>query len=235
MPRWMVELVGERFDLEYLREQVCSAELGVTEEDGRFYLQAAEFESLSNIDGVRSQAKTLLQHLNGAAKLDSPSFKLVEIGSAVREGQKMHQVIEVASINIRCKLGVADILSSQSQKNNPEHTNIEIWSVVASRYPEVAKVLVLLASEETTSWGTLYKVYEGVWSDVRGAMYENGWIRKSEASLFRRTANSPLAIGDEAARHGYQKEQPPPNPMSLTQARSLIGNLAKRWILSKCS
>jgi len=240
MSKWMVELKGERADFKYIQNMLCSSELGVIEENGKFYLRAAKFDTLSSLYDVRAQAKALLQYLNGAAKLESQSFQTVELGSAVKEGDKVHRVLELGvgwsrswGSTIIVKHG--EQVPSKSPEEENELTAVERYMVVAKECPEVAKVLGLLASEETTSWGTLYKVYEVVRSDVGGAMYKNEWIGESEERLFKRTANSPVAIGDEAARHGYQKEQPPPNPMSLTQARSLIANLVKRWILSKCS
>ena len=57
----------------------------------------------------------------------------------------------------------------------------------------------------------------------------NDWVSKAELKRFKRTANSVGAVGDEA-RHGKENTEPPPNPMALREAESLILKLVRDWL-----
>ena len=64
-----------------------------------------------------------------------------------------------------------------------------------------------------------------------GALENKKWIQKDLIKSFTGTAQSYEEIGIEA-RHG--KDIPPPkNPMTLTEAKTLIINLARDWLRSK--
>jgi hypothetical protein len=60
----------------------------------------------------------------------------------------------------------------------------------------------------------------------------NGWSSRSQIEKFKRTANSASAAGDDA-RHGKKEGVPPPSPMSLSDAESLIEGMLRRWLLTK--
>jgi len=60
-------------------------------------------------------------------------------------------------------------------------------------------------------------------------MYERGWISREEANLFTWTANSPDAVGEQA-RHGHQRNDPPPSPMREDEARTLVLTLIREWL-----
>lgn len=123
------------------------------------------------------------------------------------------------------------ITANQSEDQETKPTIPDLYVAIAQRDPKVAKALRLLGFEES-SWPSLYKIFEVIQSDVGGKMYENGWIIEAKGDLFTQTANSSLAIGDEA-RHGHEKVPAPPKPMPLAEAKSLIKTLLERWMDSK--
>lgn len=84
------------------------------------------------------------------------------------------------------------------------------------------------------NWGDLYKVYEIIESDIGGfnRIVNKGWNTKAEINLFKHTANSPSAVGDDS-RHGKENTSPPINPPSLSEAGFLIEDMLKHWIDSK--
>ncbi|MGB3558818.1 MAG: hypothetical protein WBA24_09765, partial [Geitlerinemataceae cyanobacterium] len=83
------------------------------------------------------------------------------------------------------------------------------------------------------NWGNLYRIYEIIESECGDKIYQNSWASKNKITQFTRTANSPAAIGYEA-RHGVQKTDPPPNPMSLQDAQLLIRSIIEKWLNWKC-
>ena len=75
-------------------------------------------------------------------------------------------------------------------------------------------------------------MFEIVQSDVGGKIIKAGWATKAEVERFTHTADSAVAVGDDA-RHGHEKFQPPKKPMSLADAKDLITRILKSWLDSK--
>lgn len=92
---------------------------------------------------------------------------------------------------------------------------------------ELEKVMRLVNRPDFKTWVILYKVYEII--DHNADVKKQKWIPEKKRNLFKRTANHPEASGLEA-RHGFQKEEPPENPMGIEEAVSLINNLIEQWI-----
>ena len=78
-------------------------------------------------------------------------------------------------------------------------------------------------------WSDLYHAFEIVQASVGSRMFEEGWISREEENLFGWTANSPAVVGEQA-RHGHQRNEPPPNPMSEDEARRLVRDLVRSWL-----
>ena len=57
----------------------------------------------------------------------------------------------------------------------------------------------------------LYHVFEIAEAVIGHRIYSDGTVTKTEVKLFKRTANSVYALGDQA-RHGSQTTEPPPQP-----------------------
>lgn len=81
MRRWQAELTGHRFDLDDLRRLLTADDLRVVKDDGTFYLDAAEFEELTDGAAVYRAAVDLLSLLNGVGKLHSPPSRMSASGT----------------------------------------------------------------------------------------------------------------------------------------------------------
>ena len=94
----------------------------------------------------------------------------------------------------------------------------------------VSHVLRLVA-EDSVSWVGLYRIMEAVEGYAGGSseLVRRGWVPKKTLELFKHTACSPGAIGD-AARHGRERSAPPPHPMKLDDAKSLIREIVISWL-----
>lgn len=64
-----------------------------------------------------------------------------------------------------------------------------------------------LVGRPSPSWSELYLIFELVEANVGGRMFADGWIGRTEANLFTRTANSYTALG-MAGRHGKDRGDP---------------------------
>jgi len=70
--------------------------------------------------------------------------------------------------------------------------------------------------------------------DVGGTsnIIKRGWATDKSITRFKRTAQSPEVIGD-LARHGIQKDEPPEDPMTVSEAKSFIETILHKWLRSK--
>jgi hypothetical protein len=238
MTEWLVKLKGEELDLRDLPALLRSPDLSVIEEDGSYYLTSAEFNSLTDAGDVLRRAKRLIPLLNGAAKLWLGNFGALDIGAVARVGEegKHHQFIFPESITLQGRgrlRAVADVTPGDSKESLPKPTVLQSWVEVAARDAKVEKALRIFGSR-AHNWVNLYNVYEAIQSDVGlKKITDDGWATKTRIRLFKHTADSEAAVGDDA-RHGHQKDRPPKNPMSLSEAKALIETILRRWLLSKC-
>ncbi len=99
-------------------------------------------------------------------------------------------------------------------------------SQLASIPGDVENVL-RICSEKNATWTELYKILENVTNSSDPVA--KGWATRSRIALFKRTANSQPAIGDEA-RHGPSNQDPPKTPMKIGDARTLIYEIVRSWI-----
>src|SRR5262249_5827464 len=79
---------------------------------------------------------------------------------------------------------------------------------------------------EGNAWANLYKACEVVEEHAGRAevLFQNGWCSRTAWTRFRRTANHQEAIG-RFSRHARSQAEPPPDPMTLEDARLFAGEL----------
>jgi len=236
MAKWLVRLKGKKFDLEDLPRLLHSPELAVSEKNGFYYLQSSEFESLTSSDEVRKRGIDLIDKLNGAAKLHRDNFQDVSEDVITRvedDGRRNHYVCLEGTLTGRGKLRAnATVISPDgTEKKVDQPTNIATWIDIAKKYKPVADALHFSRQH---SWGTLYKVYEIIRDDVGGenAIIEKHRVSRGKLKRFTQTAQSREALGDYA-RHASKKYKPPAQPMSFSEAKSLIKDMLINWMQTK--
>jgi len=236
MPRWLVRLEGEKFDLEDLPSLVCSPEYTVIEEDGLYYLGSSDFDSLGSADEVREHAIAIIKMMNGVMKLYIPSFGGVYEGGVTmigEDGRRHHYVYLEGSIKLRSKASanLTVTTSNNTQQTDSLPSTIESWISLAKADKAVADALHFF---KENTWISLYKVYEIIGEDIGGeqAIIKNGWATKRGLSQFTHTAQSKAAIGD-LARHATNKLKPPSQPMSIKEAEALLRGIILSWLSSK--
>jgi hypothetical protein len=109
------------------------------------------------------------------------------------------------------------------------------WMILANSDGNVRKVIRLFG-KGVNDWTSLNRVYEVIKHDMVGDsnIVDKEWTTQRQIVLFRRTANSVTAAGDNA-RHGVETTEPPSDPMQLTEASAFIENLVHNWIRWKQS
>lgn len=236
MAEWLVQLSGEKFDLEELPKRFTSEKYRVIEEDGKYYIKSSEFNSFTNDSEVRKKAEELLELINGAVKIKMPNFKPVSLDAVIeidKDGQQHRHISlrpEPNRIRVKTSGKVKIIYSganSEEQENN-KITDEEFW--VAEKNENVREVLRFFTKD--LNWINLYKIWEVIKEEQGDKVFKKGWASEKKVDLFTRTANSKGAIGNEA-RHALKKFRPPKKSMKLPEAESLIRTITNKWLSEK--
>jgi hypothetical protein len=130
--------------------------------------------------------------------------------------------------------GNATIIRANGTVDSPIHeSTLESFLEIAQKNPDVERALRIFGSGKP-NWSSLYNIYEIIEHNIGGAreLVQRGWSSKSKIRNFKHTADSVSAAGDDA-RHGKEETTPPPSPMPLSEAESLVVNLLKNWLHSK--
>lgn len=236
MPKWLVRLKGERFDLEDFPKLLRLSEVKVVEEDGLFYLESSEFNSLTSAEEVRERGRVLINLINGVTKFNRDNFLGISEDAIIRvedDGKRHGYLFLESSVKIRTKISaqLKAIAADGSEKVATQPSALESLLEVAQKYNMVADALSFYRDG---TWSSLYKAYEKIRDDVGGKhqIIKNGWAVNSDINRFTQTVQSEDAIGD-SARHASKKYKPPAQPTTLLEARALIKTILSRWVSSK--
>lgn len=223
---WKVRLSGERFDLERLSEVFTNDGLRIVQEQEKFYLLSTDFAPEADAREIDAQANELLLVLNGAARLALRGR--TPISNADPERIRDDGGREVFCM-VRDGILIGDFVRHD---DDPSPANpVPAWLDLGLSDPSVARALRLYG-RWPQDWANLYRIFEIIETDVGPkTILQQGWATKSAMTNFARTAchPDPTAAGDDA-RHGATKAQPPPSPMTLSEARALIELLLHRWL-----
>jgi len=85
MTPWMIEIDGERFDLQELLRLNTLPDISITEENGRYYLRADEFNSYTEARDVLNRGTELLKVINGIAQLEIRNWENVRLRGLARD------------------------------------------------------------------------------------------------------------------------------------------------------
>ena len=231
--KWLVLLEDVKksdFDnLSNLRRS--SDEFSLITENSEYYLTSSHWESLTNTSDVHGEATKLLEDISAVAMIHFTGFPLLKpdiICQVDEEGKRQRWVALSATISVDSSSFSIQLEGGQDIIRNLE---FESWRKLAEE-DEIVKNVFRQITDFEHNWINLYKVYEIVNKDAGKKKIEQ-WITKDKIRQFKHTANSQSAIGDDA-RHGVDRNYPPKEPLSLSEAVALIRNLLQKWLQWKC-
>ena len=229
MSKWQVELTGHRFDLKELPRLFTSPDLRVIEQDGRYQLEAADFEGLHESAAVHAVALALLPRVNGVGKLEDGSFRDVEIGTvrAVdEEGRATDSFVFLpGSIEARSKMTATLTVDGQEEPAPPTPGSLDsdAWMRAATADPLAVRALELWGGPHDPAH--LWKVWELV-RDNSGLTIDTEKRRR-----FRPALNDRSIAGDDARHEVPMRNYPvEPDTMSLPEVDAFLGGLLKEWL-----
>ena len=85
MRRWLVELDGERSDVEEFPERFPDGDIHAVENDGKVYLTGSAFDQFSEGQLVRNHAMGAVEEMCAIISLLWPAFRKPLVGSVYRE------------------------------------------------------------------------------------------------------------------------------------------------------
>ena len=103
----------------------------------------------------------------------------------------------------------------------PQPSEVQKWTTLAENDDLLDDAFIYFG--RATDWFDIYKTLECLilrFGGSESAFLALGWASATEVTRLKRTAN--------AARHAKRKFGPPPNPISLEDARTLLGQLLRR-------
>lgn len=231
-PGVWVSLSGDPMDLEQVANLFSqSLNPEICREGDTFFLSEAGLSSLPGDVEKRDRAVEVVELINGAAQLYWTNHRNLSVGGRVvtigNDGSRSESIVVVAQpVIARAWLsGTAVVIGGGVSTPAPAPTP-QRWVEAAFQDDDVAAALRILADPDA-AWGRLYHVFDLVQTDVGSGIHK--WATQAECKRFTHTANSRLALGDEA-RHGHTKFQPPSNPMTLGEARQLIRTIVTGWL-----
>ncbi|HAG85771.1 MAG TPA: hypothetical protein DCL61_32685 [Cyanobacteria bacterium UBA12227] len=239
---WLIQLKGSEFDLKVLSESFCLSDFSVTEDQGSYYLKSQQFNMANEIEEVYRSATELLTFIKGAIEIYSGQSYNISIARVIRvdeQGQRESFVIAPppmrAASQAKMRARASICRGTEITNSLPQPSIIESYVAIPRQDERAAKVFRIWVSREH-NWHNLYHMYEVVEGNVSSMsqIVQNGWATETEIKLFKRTACNENVLGDDA-RHGYTKDLNLKNPMTLSEAQSLIQKILNHWIRSKCA
>lgn len=229
---WIVKLKGHVFDLESLLLYLDGSTVSVVRREKDYFLLLSTDVTGPTYEGVAALALEYVGLINGAASAFIESYRPVElVGDALygvdASGQITNTVVQIGTAELRCKAGQIGVLMNGVAQPDPRKGSMGAILREATMHPAKADALTILG-RQMPNWSELYLVFELVEANVGTRMYDEGWITRSEAKLFSRTANSYSALGREG-RHGKDRGDPPEDPMQQSVAVRLMRSLVAKW------
>lgn len=232
MENWLVRLKGEEFDLEILPPLLHSTKLSIIKENNSYYLKSSDFDSLKSADEVRESAIAIIKRLNGTMMLFNHNFHSISEDGVLlveKNGKRCFHLYLEGSIKMRSRVSANFKATTPNgiQQIDPQYSTVESWINLAKSDKIIADALHFF---KKGTWISFYKVYEIIKDDIgsQQAIIKSGFVKKQKLKRFTQTAQSSLALGDEA-RHASKKCKPPAKPMTFDEAKSFIREFIISW------
>lgn len=236
---WLVGLNGDPADLDLVARSLADADVKVRCEDEQYFLVLSKFGDHENEPSVREEAKQIIERLNGWAWLELEIRKPIRFRNVVQRKTNVKKDVvvtpEPAGARAGAVPGAVTITHPDGSVTNKGFSagSVQAWMELPDRDEVVGRVLRTLDAG-SFDWSTLYKVIELIREDCGGERHfaSRRWCSRTKYDLFKRTANSPRAIGKDA-RHGVEKTVPPKKPMTLAEAQAFVRKVVRAWVLAK--
>jgi hypothetical protein len=222
-----------------LADSMSGQSTSITMEADKFILRSNAFDILDVPRTVAEKAKEILAALSGATRLILGGHTSMSVSGICRVrddgGRDIFLIAEPGTFQMRGFTPTMVVTKSDgTEEIHRPADGIPSWLALATTNDAVAKALRLY-DEDSLGWVELYRLYEVIESDIgHSTILANRWASDANIRLFKHTANSVAATGDQA-RHGKETSTPPAKPLTLSEARTLVDALLRAWLAYKAS
>jgi hypothetical protein len=154
MQRWLVQLQGEKIDLEEFPTWFPKGEIYAIEESGIYYLTGPEFDAAADADAVLKIARECLDQFSAIISLLWRPFIKPTISQVVHEdaaGARSAYVFAAGIAAGRSKARAVGVDASGTA-NSSEETEAQILLAAAKQNPHLREALAVWADPLRT-WG----------------------------------------------------------------------------------
>lgn len=225
MARWLVQLEGERFDLDEFPYWFPAGEIFAVPDGEEVFLAGDAFEMLEHAGQVRERALQALDEFAAIIALLWPSFRRPRIGTVFREadnGSRAGHVFLSGTVQARSKAR-ATLSVSGTPQTDPAPTQAQMLLERSRSNPHLQTATLIWADENRT-WPRLYRILEELERFLLEPASKAGLCSVGERDRFTRSANAAEVAGKDA-RHASGKYMLPSNPMNLNEATPFVRRL----------
>ena len=224
--RWAIQIAGNYSWFESMTDRHNAVDVGFLvdtydAQPNQYAIVSHHLDDLSTPDEVIDRATALISLLDGALFIQHGEYPGMHPANLVNlDTEHRFQFADgsVLAAPFSAKWSAAEIPASYGDLHLPTERMLFM-----ARADDLTREILRFLGVNGPSWITLYALKDymkrGGWNEARVA--NAAGVLEKDVELFRRTANNPASIGP-FARHGEQGHQPPPVPMTLQNARSLI-------------
>jgi hypothetical protein len=221
MARWLVQLSGERADLEEFPRWFPDGEVSAIEENKAFFLVGPAFENLPNAEAVLGEAVRALDRFTAVISLLWPGLRKPTVSHVIREADGRRDVFAFLSASISGRSKVQAVLGSVDvTQQKPQRTQAQELLRRATGNPHLEVALSLWA-DQMRSWPRLFRIMEEIEEHLGKPVDAAGLCSDNQRKRLRTTANNAEVAGADA-RHATGKFDLPSNPMTLPEATEFL-------------
>jgi hypothetical protein len=195
----------------------------VQRENATYALCSEDLDALDDLEEIVALAERKVTMLNGLLEIQDAQPRSIAVGAVHSKGETR---VLVGAAEVRLRRGAPDA-----------DEEAKAW-IALGEDPDGPAARVLRLFHRPTG-SNLYSILDIIRDDLGGskpegtkALTDRGWASKADIVTFDRTFQHYSSAGDES-RHGVNKTEPPPNPMSLRDARVWIRSIIERWLDEK--
>jgi hypothetical protein len=229
MARWLVQIDGDRFDIEELPFWFPSGEIYAIEENSTVFLVGSRLEQVTDASKVQQVAAKAIEDFYSVIYLIEPGIRRPSVGTVFREhddGTRHGYAVLSAVVSGRSKARASVTTAGNAEPEENRLTQAQEL-LAASQHSRHLQVALSLISIPNATWPHYYRCLEEVESSLGAKVSEKGFCSAGERSRFTRTANTPEASGADA-RHGLGKFDPPKNPMAPAEGLSFVRQMLQK-------
>jgi hypothetical protein len=248
--KWRVEILGSKGGDRLLKDVLRKLSIDVVEEDGTNFLVSERFEALDKYTEVHELASRVGETIEEVSKYDDELTLGLQLGSVIEEredgSRRNHYFVTplnaavavsmtmVPSVSVLSRQALSEEELKQIEEERKEGEYQQLSRRAISRLvsaftdSKALQVQRLLNGDLTPqTLGHLADlIQDDLGNGIASLASSNQWSR------FFRSINHPAVFGEQA-RHIVSSEEPPPNPMRLSEAQHFIRQVANAWLERK--